>query len=313
MTPLVSVVIATRNRRLDLMSALASVSGQTYPRIELLVYDDASDDDTESSVRRRYPQVQLMRSDRRVGYISLRNRGFREARGRFVFSIDDDAEYTGDDTIARTVEQFEADDRIAAIAMPFVEPGRTAGFFVPPTGVVRTELRSFVGCAAALRRETVTRLGGYREFFTHQGEERDLCIRLLSAGYSIVYGKARPVVHRGSPRRDPARIWRFGIQNTLLFDWLNVPHPFVLPRMTADAVRLLTHKLRPNDALARLGYLWQALKTCAGHAREREPVSVPCYRRFRSLPRHGPERWDSGMTLPSCASGLTVGYPAERV
>jgi hypothetical protein len=126
----------------------------------------------------------------------------------------------------------------------------------------------------------------------------------MSAVYSIVYGTAPPIIHRGSPARDLTRIWRFGIQNTLLFDWLNVPHPYVLPRMAADALRLLSHKFRPSDTPARLGYLYQAVKACARSARERKPVSVSCYRRFRSLPRHGPERHEPGL-MPG-ASGLTA-------
>ena len=45
-TPLVSVVLPTRNRAQCLPTAIASVLAQTYPRWELLIVDDGSEDET---------------------------------------------------------------------------------------------------------------------------------------------------------------------------------------------------------------------------------------------------------------------------
>ena len=45
--PLVSAVIATHNRKDLVEKAIDSVRSQTYPNMELIVVDDASDDGTK--------------------------------------------------------------------------------------------------------------------------------------------------------------------------------------------------------------------------------------------------------------------------
>ncbi|TFH41116.1 MAG: glycosyltransferase [Lysobacterales bacterium] len=51
MTPRVSVVVATRNRRTLLARALVSIKSQRYRDFEIIVVDDASIDGTASWLR----------------------------------------------------------------------------------------------------------------------------------------------------------------------------------------------------------------------------------------------------------------------
>jgi glycosyltransferase involved in cell wall biosynthesis len=89
-SPLVSVILPTRNRSAQLPRALSSVIDQTYPHWELVVVDDASDDDTPGVVasfpdpRIRYHRVA------QGGVCAARNHGLAEARGELVAYLDDD-------------------------------------------------------------------------------------------------------------------------------------------------------------------------------------------------------------------------------
>ena len=49
MSPLVSVVIPTFNRRDQVLQALESIANQSYPHLETIVADDASTDDTSDT------------------------------------------------------------------------------------------------------------------------------------------------------------------------------------------------------------------------------------------------------------------------
>ena len=282
-----TVVIATRNRCEEVLRAVQSALEQSYRPLEVLVYDDASTDGTLEAVRRQFPEVRAVRSEQHVGYIVLRNRGFRDAAGDIIFSIDDDAYFTGADTVARTVALFAKNPRAAAVALPYVEPSADASRLMPEV-VANRRLRGFVGCACALRRDIAISLGGYRDFFVHQGEERDLAIRLRERGYEIVFGDTDPIVHMYSPKRDRSVMAYLGVRNTLLFDVLNVPLPYVVPRLAADAFNLFRYRLTCRSAPTRLGYVLSGMLSCATYWRLRKPVRRETYRLYRELPTHGP-------------------------
>ena len=213
-----SVVIATRNRCEDLLRAVQSALDQSYRPLEVLVFDDASVDGTAEKVAREFPEVRLFRNADRAGYIVLRNRGFQQAVGEIVFSLDDDAFFTCNQTVERTMELFERNTKVAAVALPYVEPKTSDRLKLMQPTPPLSRLRGYVGCAHALRKSAVIELGGYREFFIHQGEERDLSIRMQERGYEIVYGNSGPIVHEYSPERDPRVMSYYGVRNTLLFD-----------------------------------------------------------------------------------------------
>lgn len=301
--PPVSICIATRNRRDDLLIALASCFAQSYRPLEVLVFDDASTDGTEWTVRERFPGVVYRRADEPRGYVALRNEALRTAGGKYVFTLDDDAYFSDAGTVGQIVRQLEADDGIAAVAIPFLEPPAATPAAYRARQVTPlspgTAVRSYRGCANAVRREAALAAGGYRDYFVHQGEERDLCLRLLDRGGRVVYGASPPMVHAASPARDTRRIDRYGVRNTLLFDGLNVPFPQVLVRLTADAFALAAYKLSWRTFHRRLWYVAGGLAACLRYAADRHAVARTTYRTYRGLPLTRPEPWpDSGPPPP---------------
>ncbi len=88
--PLVSVVIATRNRSDLLREAIQSVLDQEHDDfdIELVVVDDGSTDDTQA-VLSKFPIDRLVVSTG-VGMAGARNLGIRYSTGDFVQVLDDD-------------------------------------------------------------------------------------------------------------------------------------------------------------------------------------------------------------------------------
>lgn len=86
--PLVSVVIPCYRQARFLGMAIESALAQEYPRIEIVVVDDGSPDET-ATVAARYPAVRYVRQEN-GGLSSARNRGWRVARGEFVVFLDAD-------------------------------------------------------------------------------------------------------------------------------------------------------------------------------------------------------------------------------
>lgn len=93
--PLISIVICTYNRADLVWGAVASACSQDAGAAdyEVLVVDNNSSDhtgETLAGLQRRFGHLRLCREGRQ-GLSHARNRGWQEARGRYVAYLDDDA------------------------------------------------------------------------------------------------------------------------------------------------------------------------------------------------------------------------------
>ncbi len=90
---LLSVVIPTYNRSAYLVRAVESVLGQVGAKVEVIIVDDGSTDDTSAVVERRAaewgPRVRYFRQENAERSVA-RNNGLRRARGEFVAFLDSD-------------------------------------------------------------------------------------------------------------------------------------------------------------------------------------------------------------------------------
>jgi glycosyltransferase involved in cell wall biosynthesis len=90
-SPLLSVVIPTWNRARLVCEAVESALAQMDGRVEVIVVDDGSTDDTAGELARRFgPRVRLLRMARRGGIGAARNAGARLAGGELIAFLDSD-------------------------------------------------------------------------------------------------------------------------------------------------------------------------------------------------------------------------------
>jgi cellulose synthase/poly-beta-1,6-N-acetylglucosamine synthase-like glycosyltransferase len=91
---LLSIVLPVYNAQARLMERVEralELAGELTPRFELLVCDDASTDQTEeiaAELAHRYPQVRLVRSDRRLGKSRTIQAAMQRAEGEVVLIVD---------------------------------------------------------------------------------------------------------------------------------------------------------------------------------------------------------------------------------
>lgn len=275
-----TVVVTTRNRKDDLRICLQSVERQDAG-VEVIVIDDASDDGTPEMVAAEFPGVKLVVHARMQGYIRGRNEAARLATGDVIVSLDDDAAFSSDSIVKETLACFD-DDRVAAVAIPYIDVNREPTVRqAAPDRLAAYVVESFIGTAHAVRRNVFLESGGYREELFHQGEESDLCVRLLASGYVVRLGSGGPIHHFESPRRDFRRMDHYGPRNAILFAWQNVPFPTALVQIPATLAGVLMLTLKPQRFLTRCGGVIDGLASCARF--ERRPVPLPVYRLWRRM------------------------------
>jgi glycosyltransferase involved in cell wall biosynthesis len=89
--PLVSVIMPVFNAGNYIADAISSVLNQSLTNFEILIYDDASTDHTYNIIRTFSDErIIYEKMPENVGYVSLRNKGIENARGKFIAWMDAD-------------------------------------------------------------------------------------------------------------------------------------------------------------------------------------------------------------------------------
>ncbi len=87
---LVSIIIPTFEREIEVISCLKSVSKIDYSPYEIIVVDNNSSDNTVPSVRRLFPHVKLICLPENRGAVGGRNEGIKHAKGNYLLFLDSD-------------------------------------------------------------------------------------------------------------------------------------------------------------------------------------------------------------------------------
>lgn len=91
---LISIVIPTFNRAIELKRAINSVMAQTYQEFEILVIDDCSKEDIKSVVTSfNDSRIKLFKLNEKGNANIARNFGVRKANGEYIAFLDSDDEY----------------------------------------------------------------------------------------------------------------------------------------------------------------------------------------------------------------------------
>lgn len=147
--PLVTVVIAAYNYGRFIEEAINSVLSQDYPadRIEVLVVDDGSTDDTPERVKKYGSRIRYFRKPN-GGQGSTFNLGFQNAHGDIVSLLDAD-DYWFPDKLSTVVEEFVKHPDVGVVYHPLREYHEQTGEFkdfpfTPISGFVPSNLKHVV-------------------------------------------------------------------------------------------------------------------------------------------------------------------------
>ena len=297
--PLVSVVIVSWNRKDDILETIQAVYAQAYRNIEIVVADNASTDDTVKVLEHSCPDVRVVTLDENLGPTGGRNAGFAAARGDYFFILDSDAS-PDDQTIGAAVEQLQANPSLGAVACKVVnaftqELDDTAGWIYSDKDLTdqdKTFLSySFSECGCVFRKDAIEATGGFWNFLFFGREGVELSLRLLDAGYDILYHPVSRVYHRVSPSKRIAGGKReyFDFRNCLYIYltryplWLLVC--FLPPRIGLTLVR----GVRGQYLRYILRALWDVFRQLPTLGKERRPIrSKTAWQYLRLQREHGP-------------------------
>jgi GT2 family glycosyltransferase len=229
--PAVTVVVASRNRRSELVQTLGH-----HPAPVILV-DNGSTDGTADAVEQQHPAVQVIRLDRNRG-ATARNLGVALATTPYVAFADDDS-WWEPDALRIAADILDSHPQIGLLAAQILlgpeneqDPicDLMADSPLPPeAGGYGKPVLGFAACAAVVRREAFLLAQGFDPVIFFGGEEERLALDLAVAGWQLTYVPELVVHHhpspsRGNPQAHQVRITR----NKLLTATMRRPWRVVL-------------------------------------------------------------------------------------
>ena len=118
--PEISFITICYNGFKDTCELIESLQNKIHSiRYETIVVDNASREDEAAKIRERYPSVIAIRSNENKGFSGGNNIGIREAKGKYIFLINNDT-YIEQDTISFLIERLESRAEIGGVSQnPF--------------------------------------------------------------------------------------------------------------------------------------------------------------------------------------------------
>jgi GT2 family glycosyltransferase/glycosyltransferase involved in cell wall biosynthesis len=227
--PLASLCIMASNNRatvpgrgnIDLLeNFVKSIAAKTdYPNYEIVVVDDGNL--SESTCRALadipYRLESFTVSNTPFNFSKKANFAFRQARGRYIFLLNDDLEVISPDWLGAMIEFVQqeeigvvgarlllADDRIQHVGLVLgVNNGAAHAFHEFPAGSIGYNaythlIRNYSAVSAACmatRADVIERAGGFDEQFATDFNDIDFCLRVIREGYRIVYTPYAELYH----------------------------------------------------------------------------------------------------------------------
>ncbi len=212
--------------------------------VEILVVDDAGNDETVRFIRSNYPQITLLVNDRNLGFSETINRGILAARNDIVLALNNDI-LVGEDLFSKTLHWFDDPDvfsvtpniidsqRGTCQAVNKLKPGicwfRTINLQLNDLPSTTGEIPLFFGSGGASfsDRKKLLKLGGFDSIYSpFYVEDVDLSYRAWKCGWKCLLEPLVDVYHETSSTilslHKKRKIKFIGDRNRTLFLWLNI-------------------------------------------------------------------------------------------
>lgn len=215
--------------------------------LEVIVVDNASNNDEATDIAQRFPQVIVIRSHINLGFAGGNNLGIQSAKGKYLFFINNDTLFSPQSSdIRHLINRLESSEKIGMVSpkIRFTwgnQPIQYAGY----TPLSHITLRNHsIGCgeedheqydsphptpyvhgaAMMIKREVIEKAGMMPECYFLYYEELDWSMMIRRTGYEIWYEPACTIFHKESQttgQKSPLRTY-YITRNRLLFAKRNI-------------------------------------------------------------------------------------------
>jgi glucosyl-dolichyl phosphate glucuronosyltransferase len=265
MSPIVSIILCTRNRAQSLRQTIASIAACRVPAdlpAELLVIDNGSTDETSQIIAQSRVANMPVRNflEPAPGQSQARNRGLAEADGEILLFTDDDVRVPLDwiDGICRPILERSADAIAGGVRFPPEVDKQIRvcrSWFASTEEIIPDRPDRFVGANMAFLRDVLEQVPGFDVELgpgaSGFGDETLFSFQLREAGLRLMTRFDVAVEHHV----DPARLTRKNIiamarqmgrsKAYIAYHWNHVPTAQIPGANWIDSAQCLAKRLLP--------------------------------------------------------------------
>ena len=219
--PHVAVILVAFGGRDDTLACISSLLKSDYSNFKILLVDNASWDDTSEQVSAKFPDVEIIYSDKNLGFAGGNNLGIDHAveiGSQYIFLLNNDTEIAPD-AISLLVESAEKIDNLGIIG-PLIYYHEDNDIIWSAGGKIdyvwsnlyhrgirtkdtneftsQEEVDYLTGCAIMFLSERVGEIGKLDEAYWMYYEDADYCQRMKKVGYSVIFEPKAKVWHKVS-------------------------------------------------------------------------------------------------------------------
>jgi GT2 family glycosyltransferase len=226
--PILSVLIVAYKSHDEIGPCLRSLPRELKGRsVEVIVVDNASGDGIGEMIRREFPWVYYIESDRNLGFGKASNLAYEHAKGEHVLFLNPDT-ISNNEAYVHCLSRLKEDASIGIIspklimsngemdlasrrsipsvwdgfcraiglAARFSQSRLFAGYnltYMPDNGTY--EVGAVNGAFMMCPRRALLRFGVFDEQYFMYGDDLDLCYRCWKSGYKVIYDGRVEIIH----------------------------------------------------------------------------------------------------------------------
>jgi GT2 family glycosyltransferase len=226
--PRLSILIISWNTRTITRNCLLSVrEGLGEFPAEIILVDNDSSDGSAEMVAEEFPEVQLIRNPKNVGFAAANNQAMEIATGEFFLLLNSDT-LVLDNVLQQSVAYLESNPKVGIMGCRVLNHDKTLqvscsrypsflNLLLMTAGLDRLSkprwfqryrfplaspnqqqsVDTISGCFLMIRSSTAEQVGFMDDGFFFFGEETDWCRRVKISGWDIRYAPVGEIVHLG--------------------------------------------------------------------------------------------------------------------
>lgn len=214
MVSIITVNYAQANVTCELISSLRSI---TYPNYEIIVIDNASQEDP-GIIQERFPEIILIRSTTNIGFAGANNLGISIAKGEYLMFLNNDTE-VDQAFLEPLIRVLQTDKSIGAVSPkvlyhnsniiqyagakkvnPYTGRAFSHNYQEIDNGLEKNSKPTYYAFGAAMMvpKKVIDKIGPMPEIYFMYYEEIEWCEKIWRSGYKIDYVESSTVYHKDS-------------------------------------------------------------------------------------------------------------------